>query len=265
MTQTIIETAVEIAREAGGLLRELARQKLTVNYKSVNDLVTNADKASEKLILHHLDAAFPSHQVLAEESAGGRPPLPEPFPEFLWVIDPLDGTTNYAHGLPIYCVSMGLLHHGQPFLGVVYDPERDELFTGGPKIGATLNGEPIAVSTEKELGRSVLATGFPYDIKTSPENNLGIFGRFCLRCQAVRRLGSAALDLCYLACGRLDGFWELKLHPWDTAAAWAIILGAGGKVTAYDGGSFDPFALETLATNGHIHDSMKAVLINEDE
>ena len=261
---TIVETTIDIAREAGGLLHELVRQKLSIDYKSVNDLVTNADRASEKLILHRLSTAFPSHEVLAEESAGGRPPLPEPFPEFLWVIDPLDGTTNYAHGLPLYCVSMGLLHEGQPFLGVVYDPERDELFVGGPTLGATLNGEPISVSAEKELGRSVLATGFPYDIKTSPENNLGIFGRFCLSCQAVRRLGSAALDLCYLACGRLDGFWELKLHPWDTAAAWAIILGAGGEITAYDGSPFDPFALETLATNGLIHDQMKAVLGEND-
>ncbi len=256
----ILAEAIGIAREAGELLRDLFGKPRKVSYKGKVDLVTDADRASEELILRRITDAFPGHGFLAEESAGGRVPRPDPMPDYLWVVDPLDGTTNYAHGLPIYTVSIGLLVHGVPTLGAVYDPTHDELYHGGVGLGAYLNDSPIQVSAEADLERSILATGFPYDLRVSEDNNLDNFTRFIYASQAIRRLGSASLDLCYVACGRLDGFWELKLHPWDTAAVAAFLPAAGGRITDYAGKPFDIFGLEIVASNGLIHEQMIRII-----
>ena len=256
----VLAEAIDIAKEAGKLLRDLFDKPRDVGYKGRIDLVTDADRAAEELILKRLETAFPGHEILAEESAGGRVPKPDPAPDYLWVVDPLDGTTNYAHGLPIYTVSIGLMVGGAPAVGVVYDPSRDELYHGGVELGAYLNDRPIRVSSEADLERSILATGFPYDLRVSGDNNLDDFTHFCYASQAIRRLGSASLDLCYVACGRLDGFWELKLHPWDTAAAAAFLPAAGGRITDYSGGPFDIFGLETVASNDLIHGRMLRVI-----
>jgi myo-inositol-1(or 4)-monophosphatase len=176
------------------------------------------------------------------------------------VIDPLDGTTNFAHRLPVFAVSIGLVVGGRPVLGVVLDPVRGDLFTASAGGGARLDGRQVRVSSVDDLGRSLLATGFPYDIRDSPVNNLDHFQNFCLRAQAVRRCGSAALDLCYLACGRFDGFWELKLKPWDVAAGALIVTEAGGRVSDLDGGDHRIDNGETLATNGLIHEAMLEVI-----
>lgn len=256
----ILAEAISIAREAGALLLDLFDKPREVSYKGKVDLVTDADRAAEELILERITETFPDHGVLAEESAGGRVPRPDPMPGYLWVIDPLDGTTNYAHGLPIYTVSIGLMVHGVPALGVVYDPTRDELYHGGVGLGAYLNDRPIRVSAEADLERSILATGFPYDLRVSEDNNLDHFTRFSYASQAIRRLGSASLDLCYVACGRLDGFWELKLHPWDTAAVAAFLPAAGGRITDYTGKPFDIFGLKIVASNGLIHGQMIRII-----
>jgi myo-inositol-1(or 4)-monophosphatase len=256
----VLAEAIRIAREAGALLRDLFGRPRDVGYKGKIDLVTDADRAAEELILERIAGAFPDHAALAEESAGGRAQRPDPMPAYLWVVDPLDGTTNYAHGLPVYAVSIGLMVEGTPALGVVYDPSRDELYHGGAGLGAYLNDRPIRVSAEAELERAILATGFPYDLRVSEDNNLDNFTRFCYASQAIRRLGSASLDLCYVACGRLDGFWELKLHAWDTAAAAAFLPEAGARITDYSGGPFDVFGLETLASNALIHEPMIRVI-----
>ncbi|OGD71902.1 MAG: hypothetical protein A2Y64_01540 [Candidatus Coatesbacteria bacterium RBG_13_66_14] len=256
----VLAEAIDIAREAGALLGDLFSKPRDIGYKGKIDLVTDADRAAEDLILGRLARAFPDHAFLAEESSGGRVSRPDPMPRYLWLVDPLDGTTNYAHGLPIYAVSIGLLVEGVPALGVVYDPSRDELFHGGVGLGAYLNDRPVRVSAEADLERSILATGFPYDLRVSVDNNLAHFTRFSYATQAIRRLGSAALDLCYVACGRLDGFWELKLHPWDTAAAAAFIPEAGGRVSDYAGGPFDVFGRQAVASNGALHEPILRVI-----
>jgi myo-inositol-1(or 4)-monophosphatase len=256
----LLAEAVDIARRAGRLLREMFSQPREVGFKGKIDLVTDADKASEALIGDLLAERFPDHELLAEEAAGGRVSRPESFPPYLWVVDPLDGTTNYAHDLPQFCVSVGLLIDGVPALGAVYDPLRDEMFHGGRGLGAFLNDQPIRVSRQVALKRSLLATGFPYDIATSPYNNLDNFTRFSYTCQAIRRMGAAALDLCYVACGRYDGFWELKLYPWDTTAAASFLPEAGGVITDFAGKPYDPFGLEVLACNGLIFDEMTAII-----
>ena len=178
----------------------------------------------------------------------------------MWVVDPLDGTTNYAHGFPMFCVSIALEIEGRVDVGVVYDPMRDELFTATRGGGAHLNGKPIKVSEETELGESLIATGFPYDLRTSDVNNLDHWNAMIYKVQAVRRAGSAALDLCYLATGRFDGFWELKLHPWDVAGGGLIVEEAGGKVTDLAEGPFSVYSQEILASNGNIHSQMSEIL-----
>jgi myo-inositol-1(or 4)-monophosphatase len=202
-----------------------------------------------------LAKAHPEHSILAEE---GHDRVSDS--EFRWVIDPLDGTVNYAHGFPIYCVSIAVEYAGQPLVGAVFDPERDEMFTAGRGLGARLNRQRIAVSTEKRLDRSLLATGFSYSVRTDRRNNLGLFSRMVKHAQAVRRPGSAAIDLCWLACGRLDGFWELKLYPWDTAAAQLLVTEAGGTVSRLDGRAYTIFHDDILASNGRIHKQMRDLL-----
>ena len=243
------------ALEAGAILRNGLRRRRDVRLKGRVDLVTQYDLRSERLITRAIRDAFPDHALLAEE--GGASARTS---SHRWIIDPLDGTTNFAHGHPAFCVSIGLEVDGGMALGVVYDPVRDELFhavTGG---GAFLNGRRIHVSSETRLERSLLSTGFPYDIATSPVDNLDNFGRLYKVSQGIRRGGSAALDLCYLACGRFDGFWELKLHPWDTAAGIVIVAEAGGKITDFHGRRYSIFDLEILASNGRIHRQMQKIL-----
>src|SRR5262249_17167806 len=210
---------------------------------------------SEQLIREAIRIHYPKRQVLAEE--GG---LGETSSDYRWIVDPLDGTSNYAHGYPVFAVSIGLEYRGEMVLGVVYDPMREETFTAERGGGAALNNRPIRVSSTAELGSSMLSTGFPYDIKTSKLTNLDHSANFALRARALRRDGAAALDLCYLACGRFDGFWELNLGPWDTAAGAVIALEAGARVTDFAGNTFSVYKPEIIASNGFIHDSMMAVI-----
>jgi len=250
-----LSAAREAVREAGRLLRENVAGRGEVSFKGAVDLVTAFDKRAQELVDGRLTAAFPEHGFLSEEgldrpgTSGCR-----------WVLDPLDGTTNFAHTLPIFAVSLALERQGRILLGVVYDPMRDEMFWAVEGEGAFLNGQPIRVSPVARLDRSLLATGFPYDIRESRLNNLDHFTNFAVRAQAVRRCGSAALDLSYVACGRFDGFWELKLKPWDVAAGSLIIREAGGRVTDFSGAAFDLFEPELAASNGLVHDEMLRVL-----
>jgi myo-inositol-1(or 4)-monophosphatase len=251
----MFKAATEAARAAGKLLRSRASFRKKITYKGKVNLVTQVDTLSERMIIKYLSARFPDHSFLAEESG-----IRKSSSGFQWVIDPLDGTTNYAHGYPIYSVSIALRHFESTVLGVVYDPNLDELFGAMESCGAFLNGERIRVSTTGSLSRSLLATGFPYDVRESSNNNLNHFSNFAVRAQAVRRGGSAALDLCHLASGRFDGFWELKLEAWDTAAGALIVKEAGGKVTDFTAGRFDIFKKEILASNGRIHREMLETL-----
>jgi myo-inositol-1(or 4)-monophosphatase len=251
----MLNFAVHVAQEAGKLLRDNFGRKLVVTHKSNIDLVTEVDLASEKLIKDLIWSHYPKHQILAEESGSH-----ESSSEYRWIVDPLDGTTNYSHGLPIFCVVIALEKAGETILGVIYDPIHDELFAAERGQGATLNGRTIRVSEIPELRRSLLVTGFPYDVQTNEVNNLDYFERFIKKAQAVRRLGSAAIDLCCVACGRMDGFWELKLNAWDMAAGALIVTEAGGTVTRFDNGPFDPYLKEICASNGLIHEQMISVL-----
>ena len=250
------KTALEAAQVGGEILRKYAASGFTIEHKTRLSLVTDADKASEQAIVTLLKAAYPTHQILAEEE-GIHSDHPSPYK---WIIDPLDGTTNFTHGFPSYNVSIGLEYQGQCILGVVLDPTRPELFFAEQGGGATCNGVPIQASQITELEKSLLVTGFGYDIRETPENNLEEFCRFTLCTQGVRRTGSAALDLCYVACGRFDGFWELNLNPWDTAAGAIILQEAGGKLTNYEGQPYSIYGKKMVASNGLIHDQMLDVL-----
>ena len=252
----ILELAVSIALEVGKIQRDRYDEPHTIETKSSPiDLVTEVDQLSEKRVLERLDAARPDDAVLTEESAGrdGSSGL-------RWIVDPLDGTTNYAHGFPHFAVSIGVERDGVREVGVVYDAMKEELFTATRGGGAFLNGRPIHVSTETELRGALLATGFAYDVHDAEVDNLEYFSRFIKRAQAVRRAGSAALDLAYVACGRFDGFWELSLHPWDVAAGILIIEEAGGRVTDLYGGTPDPSGQTCVATNGPLHETMLDVI-----
>lgn len=236
------------------LLRNVSRRRL-VHFKGKINLVTEMDLKSEKLIVARLRKLLPNASFLTEEGSAVENDAP-----YKWVIDPLDGTTNYAHTFPVWCVSIALEYHGEIVLGCVYDPNRDELFTAVKGKPARLNGRVIRVSERRQLDQSLLATGFPYDVQTSRINNLDHFVSFATVARAIRRAGSAALDLCYLAMGRFDGFWELKLHPWDTAAGTLIVKQAGGRVTDFGGEPFSIYSENLLASNGTIHNQMIRVL-----
>lgn len=254
MDEFILEAA-RAARIAGGMLRAGVDESRSIRYKGSIDLVTDFDQRSQDIILDHLSKCFPEHDFLAEEGGGRKQGS-----EYRWIIDPIDGTTNFAHRFPIFCVSIALQYRRDIVVGLVYDPMRDEEFSAVIGTGACLNGERIRVSSTPELDKSLLATGFPYDIRDSEVNNLDHFSHFAIRAQAIRRCGSAALDLCYVACGRFDGFWELKLHPWDVAAASLIVTEAGGRITDFRNGPFHVFGTEALASNGRIHSQMQEVL-----
>ena len=250
-----LEAAKAAAREAGGLLRENVDKRGEIMFKGTVDLVTHIDRKSQEMIFRRLSAAFPGHGFLAEEGLS----LPGTS-DCRWIIDPIDGTTNFAHTFPVFCVSIALEQKGVVAVGVIYDPMRDELFEAVRGRGAFLNGARVRVSEIPELGKALLATGFPYDVRTSSFNNVREFNAFIVRAQAIRRCGSAALDLCYVACGRFDGFWELKLKPWDVAAGALIVEEAGGRVSDFEGRTFDPFNQRALASNGRIHEEMRKVL-----
>jgi myo-inositol-1(or 4)-monophosphatase len=243
--------AEKAARAAGGLLRENIHGVREIAYKGDINLVSEMDTRSERAVVEALHAAFPEHGIIAEEETTIRTQS-----GYTWIIDPLDGTTNYAHGYPCFSVSIALEHEGNIIAGVVYDPMRDELFSARSGQGAYLNGKKLRVSGVDTLLKSLLATGFPYDRKVSEKNNMDYFHRLLMASQEVRRDGSAALDLCYVACGRFDGFWELKLKPWDVAAGSLIVREAGGTVSDLSGGPFDMHAEEILASNGRIHSRM---------
>jgi len=251
----MLNFAIQVAKDAGRLLRDRVGTRINVDHKGSINIVTDVDLASEKLIREAISTYYPRHQVLAEE--GG---LSESESEYRWIVDPLDGTTNYAHGYPVFCVSIALECKGAIVLGVVYDPMREELFTAEQGGGAALNNRPIRVSKTAELMQGLLSTGFPYDIKTSKLTNLDHWANFAMNAQALRRDGAAALDLCYVACGRFDGFWELNLSPWDTAAGALIVSEAGGRLTDFSGGAFSNYKPEIVASNGLVHDRMLEVL-----
>jgi myo-inositol-1(or 4)-monophosphatase len=255
--ERIKEVAKEAAREAGRIaFRRIGELRKIAFKSSKTDLVTDVDTECEKVIIERIRKEYPSHSILAEESGskkGGS--------ENEWIIDPLDGTTNYAHRFPVFCVSIGVKLGEDIKVGVVYDPTRDELFEAHTRGGAFLNESPINVSSAGSVTGSLLATGFAYNVEGKAAN-LDYFEKMLRNAQAVRRLGSAAIDLCYVACGRLDGFWELGLHPWDTAAGKLIVQEAGGKISTIGGDTFDIYKNEIVATNGRIHDEMLDLLTN---
>lgn len=253
--ERIMKVAREAAVEAGKYILAHMGKIKEISYKEgVNNLVTDVDKASESIIIGRIKDSFPGHSVLAEESG-------EHFAQegVKWVIDPLDGTVNYAHTFPFFCVSIGVMAEGRVKTGVVYDPVRDELFSAEEGSGAFMNGKSIRVSSAGALNDSLVATGFAYSIE-GKASNMELFKRMMGKAQALRRAGSAALDLCYVACGRMDGFWELNLAPWDTAAGQLIVSEAGGKVSTLGGGTYDIYKKDLLATNGNIHTEMSEIL-----
>ena len=260
MTETLITERQrnfirEVAIKAGELLMEYYKEDLSMYLKGDINPVTIADTESEKLIIGEIKKAFPHHSILAEETGGEKQES-----EWLWVIDPLDGTTNYAHHYPSFCVSIALLKKCKPIMGVIYHPLLNEFFYAERGNGAYLNDRPIKVSNVDKLDKAFLTTGFAYDVHETEDDNVDNFRAFLKRSMAIRRGGSAALDLAYTACGRFDGFWEMRLHPWDTAAGILMVEEAGGRVTTFDGGDFDIYKKEILATNGLIHNDMIGVL-----
>lgn len=250
------DLAVEIAREAGALLRDRVHTPLDVAHKGTIDLVTDVDRASEAMIVARLRDEYPEHRIVGEEGTGKHAPRRGGYG---WLIDPLDGTTNYAHGYPHFAVSIALECDGVPLLGVVYDPMRDELFAAERGRGATVNGAPLAVSTTDLLIHSLLSTGFPYDLSQRRASD-ALWQAFNGQVQGVRRDGSAALDLCYVAAGRTDGFWERPLNAWDMAAGVVIVAEAGGKVTDLAGGPHDIHDHQVLATNGRVQQEMTEII-----
>ena len=253
-----LETAVTGARAAGKLQKDRYGGEFAINYKGETNLVTEVDQASEALIVETIRRNHPGHDILAEENRYA--PLRS---GFTWIIDPLDGTTNFAHGIPWFCVSIALEIEQSVAVGVVYHPMMDQLFTAVRGGGAFLNGQRLRVSGRAPLRQSLLATGFPYDRTTDPDNNFDNFFKFQTAARAVRRFGAAALDLAYVAAGRLDGFWEAKLHPWDVAAGALIVEEAGGTVSGYEGEPYDIRHHRIVASNGLIHDEMLAILAEQ--
>ena len=251
-----LTTAIEAVVRAGDLQMAHFGGDFKVDKKGTIDLVTEVDVAVERMFRALIAERFPDHQILAEELGGAATVPPGP----CWVFDPIDGTTNFAHGLPIFCASLALEIDGVAQVGAVYDPNRKELFTAERGGGAFLNGTPLRVSSAARLVDAVLVTGFPYDVHSRVDEIVGLFGAFVGQARAVRRLGSAAIDLCYVAAGRLDGFWETDLKAWDIAGGALVVSEAGGRVTGTDGSGFTSRGGQVLATNGHLHDAMLAVI-----
>jgi myo-inositol-1(or 4)-monophosphatase len=271
MLDKIIHTGRQAARAAGAVLRRNYLQPHQVRLKGAIDPVTETDLQSQEIIISLIRRAFPDHGFLAEEErtgeggknvGAGSPRGGTGFQpvENRWIIDPLDGTVNFAHGFPMFCVSIAYEEEGVLKYGVIYDPLRDELFEAVKGQGATLNGQSIRVSTTDRLDRALLATGFPYDIRERLPETLARLGRMLGIAQGVRRAGSAALDMAYVACGRFDGFWEENLKPWDTAAGLLLIEEAGGRITTFSGGEYDIYSPNILSSNGKLHNSMLALM-----
>lgn len=256
MDPLFLTTAVEAVVRAGDMMMARVGGDVRVDKKSAIDLVTEVDVVIEHMFRDLIAARFPDHAVLAEE-LGGSAAIPD---GPCWVFDPIDGTTNFAHGLPIFCASLALEIGGRAEVGAVYDPTRQELFTATRGGGAFLNGKPMRVSTTEALIDAMLVTGFPYDVHTRLDEIVGLFRAFVGRARAVRRLGSAALDLCYVAAGRMDGFWERDLKPWDIAAGALLVREAGGRVSAIDGHPFTSRGRSVLAGNRLIHEAMRQVI-----
>jgi myo-inositol-1(or 4)-monophosphatase len=252
----LLTTAVESVIRAGDLMMTRLGGEMRVDKKGAIDLVTEVDIEVERVFRTLIAERFPTHSVLAEELGGGADVAPGP----CWVFDPIDGTTNFAHGLPIFCASLALEVDGQAVVAAVYDPTRKELFTAERGGGAHLNGKPIRVSPASELVDALLVTGFPYDVHQRVDEIVGLFAAFVGRARAVRRLGSAAIDLCYVAAGRLDGFWESDLKPWDVAGGALIVSEAGGRMTMMDGGPFSSHGRHVLASNTRLHQQMLDVI-----
>ncbi len=251
--EDIRSLAVRLAREAGAIQRERYESEFRIQTKSASiDLVTEVDHACEALVIQGIQSQRPHDAILAEEGGGED----TPGAEWRWVVDPLDGTMNFAHGYPRFCVSIGVQQAGRPTVGVVYDPLLDECFVATRGEGAMLNERPIQVSQEGELSQALLATGFAYDVHRSGDDNVDHFAYFVKRARGLRRDGSAALDLCYVAAGRLDGYWELKLHPWDVAAGYLIVEEAGGRISDFKGAPSQGDGRQTVASNGRLHDAM---------
>jgi myo-inositol-1(or 4)-monophosphatase len=253
----LLDIAVQAAQEAGNFLKESMGNVKFVETKrgESRNLVSEIDRGSEERIIRHIRSRYPDHAILAEESGGSQEPA-----EYRWVIDPLDGTTNFLHSVPIFSVTIGVEHHGEIVAGVVYDPNARELFTAERGSGAYLNGRRISVSQNATLIRSLIVTGFPYDIASNPSHPVEHFVNFLHEAEGVRRLGSAAIDLAYVAAGRFDGFWEVFLSPWDMAAGVLLVREAGGTVSGFSGEPTTIYRKEVLASNGRLHAEMVRVL-----
>jgi myo-inositol-1(or 4)-monophosphatase len=253
----MLDIAIQAAKEAGQFLKESVGKVKNIEIKKGEErnLVSEIDKGSEAKIIKMIKGHFPNHGILAEESGGSS--LTE---EYRWIIDPLDGTTNFLHGVPIFCVTIAVEHKGTIIAGATYDPNLDELFTAEKGGGAYLNGNKLKVSHASEMINSLFVTGFPYDIENNPDHPAEHFANFLTATQGLRRLGSAALDLAFVACGRFDGFWEVALNPWDMAAGVLFVNEAGGKVTDFTGAPMDIYKKKILATNGVVHQAAMEIL-----
>lgn len=246
------EVLLEAARAAGAIIQQRFQGTFKIEAKDgINNLVTEVDKLAETAIIHIIRSHFPDHSIISEEVGSLEQASP-----YQWIIDPIDGTVNFAHGIPLCCVSIGLLYENSMLIGAVYNPMMNEFFFAEKGKGAYLNGERIYVSGKKEFEKACLVTGFPYKWPDSKEHPIKTFERFILQGLPVRRLGSAAIDLCWVACGRFDGFWEYNLNAWDVAAGYLLVEEAGGRVTNFEGETHSVFDKETLATNGLIHEEM---------
>lgn len=254
----MLAVAIEAAKKAGMFLKSNLGKVRDIQLKEGQErnLVTEVDKQSEHIIIETIRRHHPQHRILAEEGGKGS----DQDSPFTWIVDPLDGTTNFTHGLPVFCVSIGLEHNDELYAGVIYDPNLDELFTAEKGKGAYLNGKRIAVSKTSSLKRSLLVTGFPYNIAENPNHAVERFVNFLMHAQAVRRMGSAAIDLAYVAAGRFDGFWEVALNPWDMAAGALLVREAGGTLSDFSGNAFNVYRKEICASNGYVHNEMLEVL-----
>lgn len=260
----------QLARAAGALLRRYQVEGFTINYKAAIDLVTTADHESEKLILDALTARYPSHAIISEEKAPSPRPAVALLPDWergwgegVWYVDPLDGTTSFAHRYPSFAVSIALYENDQPLLGAIYDPSRDELFSAQRGAGAWLNGERIAVSQTRSLIESLLTSGFPYDVHESG-GNVSAFQQLTLLSRGVRISGAAALDFAWVACGRLDGYWEPVIAPWDGAAGALIVREAGGRASNYADEEWQPTMQSIIVSNGLLHARLREAILNAD-
>ncbi len=252
--------AVEAAMEGAKILKKYFHEGFDVRYKREKDPVTIADEESEKAIKDVIAKNFPDHEILAEEAYAKNPKDYHDYKGYLWMVDPLDGTVNFKHRVPIFAISIALTYSGEPIVGVIYAPLLNELFIAEKGKGTYFNDQLVKVSNISDLQYSLLVTGFPYDFKQNPDIHIKYFKELHLRSEAIRRLGAAALDLAYVACGRFEAFWEAKNSPWDTAAGALMVFEAGGKVTDYSGNPYSPFNLTLIASNGLVHDQLVEVL-----